>query len=154
MSNKVEKEQPRKKCPKASEASFWTFFRGFSFSTLLATPSSFFQIRSSLSYLILLSPLYSSYDVVVWYSYVMNGYCYVILLYCYVICSHDIIIWYYILPWINVMLLWDDHFCIIFGSYLYDCGITVRSFLDNFEILLRSFWDHFGDRFGIVLGSF
>ena len=35
ITNKVEKEQPRKKCPKASEASFWTCFRGFSFSTLL-----------------------------------------------------------------------------------------------------------------------
>ena len=59
------------------------------------------------------------------------------------------------------MLLRDDHFCIIFGSYLYHFGIIVGSFWDNFGILLRSFWDHFGialgslwDLFGIVSGSF
>ena len=144
MTNKVEKEKPsQKKTQKRAKRAFEIFFEGFSSSTLFATPSSFFQIRSSLSYLILLSPLYSSYDVVMWYCYVMNGYCYVILLYCYVICSYDIVIWYYILPWINVMLLWDDHFCIIFGSYLYHFGIIVGSFLDNFEILLSSCWDHF-----------
>ena len=43
-------------------------------------------------------------------------------------------------------LLWDDHFCIIFGSDLYHFGIIVGSVFDNFEILLSSFW--------IILGSF
>ena len=60
MTNKVEKEKPSEKISKASEASFFRFFRGFSFSTLLATPSSFFQIRSSLSSLVLPFPLYCS----------------------------------------------------------------------------------------------
>ena len=44
MTNKVEKEN-LEKIEKSERSEFFPrFFRGFSFSTLLATPSSFFQV--------------------------------------------------------------------------------------------------------------
>ena len=60
MTNKVEKEKPRKNIKKRAKRAFEIFSEGVSFSTLLATPSSFFQIRSSLSSLVLPFPLYCS----------------------------------------------------------------------------------------------
>ena len=60
MTNKVEKETPSKKSQKRAKRTFEIFFEGFSFSTLLATPSSFFQFWPSLSSMVLPFPLYCS----------------------------------------------------------------------------------------------
>ena len=177
MTNKVEKEKPSEKNSKASEASFWTFFEGFSFATLLATPSSFFQIRSSLSSLVLPCPLHSSPlscmifspcrpDPVpgTWCGIILERFCHHSLSPNPVKCSSGLKIsaegvgsgviratniwtdaipynhhtgvewghslkfafkyfWNYFeailnLFWVNVKLLWDDHFCMIFGPSL------------------------------------
>ena len=59
MTNKVEKEKHSTTYQKRAKRSF-DMFHDYFFSTLLATPSSFFQIRSSLSSLVLPFPLYFS----------------------------------------------------------------------------------------------
>ena len=169
MKNKEGKEE--KTCPKASEASFWTFFRGFSFSTLLATPSSFFQIRSSLSSLVLPFPLYSSLLSCTifspcrpgpapgtWYEMILERFYHLPLSLSNQ--SHSLKLtfkyfWNYFEPilnlfWINAIFLWNDHVLIILNKYLHHFGILVYSFLNDWGIVFRLFWYHFG----IVVGSF
>ena len=60
MTNKVVKQKPRRNVQKRAKRAFDIFFEGFPFSTFLATPSSFFQVWSSLSSLVLPFPVYCS----------------------------------------------------------------------------------------------
>ena len=60
MTNEVEKEKPSEKSQKRAKRAFEIFSEGFSFSTLLATPSSFFQVWPFLSFMVLPFSLYFS----------------------------------------------------------------------------------------------
>ena len=57
---KWKRKSHRKKSQKLAPLAFEIFSEGFSFSTLLATPSSFFQVWPFLSSMVLPSPLYFS----------------------------------------------------------------------------------------------
>ena len=57
---KWKRKNPRKKSQKRAKRAFEIFFEGFSFSTLLATPSSFFQVWPCLSSMALPLHLYFS----------------------------------------------------------------------------------------------